>query len=167
MHRALFIDEILQEIFDICSEDGKGGKVTLTYLARCCKTWKDPALDRLWKVLPSVAPLLSLATVIHVSHEIAPSAEVASESSDMVIFHSYAKRVKSITHRQRINTTSPSSRLILQTEDDIHLLPNLTSARISMSGWGEIQTRLSVSRHLRNLQLDLGFKSKASRQDSG
>jgi hypothetical protein len=63
MHQVLLIDEIVQDIFELCFEYADGGKEKLHDLcqvARCCKAWKDPALDRLWRRLPCVIPLLSL-----------------------------------------------------------------------------------------------------------
>ena len=55
MHRALFIDELLREIFSIISEDSSE---PLAALARSCKAWTDPALDFVWMRLTSVVPLL-------------------------------------------------------------------------------------------------------------
>ena len=57
MHSALLIDEILQLIFEIILDHGKP---SLCCAARCCQAWKDPALDRIWRRLPSAVPLLSL-----------------------------------------------------------------------------------------------------------
>jgi hypothetical protein len=57
MHPALLVDEILQLIFEINLDDEKS---SLCRAARCCKAWKDPALDRIWRRLPSAVPLLSL-----------------------------------------------------------------------------------------------------------
>ena len=62
MHRALLIDEVLQLVFDYCAElPAAEPKWTFAQLARCCKAWKDPALDRLWVRMSGVAPLLALA----------------------------------------------------------------------------------------------------------
>lgn len=57
MHPALFIDEIIRYIFDICSEDGRSSLISL---ARCCASWRDPALDIIWVRLSSIVPLLKL-----------------------------------------------------------------------------------------------------------
>lgn len=57
MHAALFIDEILQYVFEVVLDNGKS---SLCCAARCCQAWKDPALDRIWRRLPSAVPLLSL-----------------------------------------------------------------------------------------------------------
>ncbi len=61
MHSALLIDEVLQLIFDFCSDlPDTEPKWTYAQLARCCRAWKDPALDRLWDRLNGVGPLLAL-----------------------------------------------------------------------------------------------------------
>lgn len=57
MQRALLIDEIIRHIFSFSAENGLA---TLNALARCCRTWEDPALDYLWTRLSSIAPLLQL-----------------------------------------------------------------------------------------------------------
>ena len=61
MHPALLIDEVLRNVFDICSEQGL---YTLSRAARCCKAWKDPALDFIWVRLPSAEPLLRLLPAV-------------------------------------------------------------------------------------------------------
>ncbi len=57
MHQVLLIDEILQEIFHWCSVLEVN---VLTQAARTCQAWKEPALDALYRELPSVEPLWSL-----------------------------------------------------------------------------------------------------------
>ena len=61
MHQALFVDEIVRQIFSF-SIDGatRNGHTSLCRAARCCKAWKDPALDALWSQLFCAAPLLRL-----------------------------------------------------------------------------------------------------------
>lgn len=63
MHRALFIDEIIRDVFEFCLDYGQS-KHTLCQVARCCKAWKDPALDKLWSQLSSVQPLLRLVPAL-------------------------------------------------------------------------------------------------------
>lgn len=58
MHQALFIDEIVRDIFGFSVVGGHAGD--LCQLVRCCKAWKDPALDRIWGRLSSAAPLIRL-----------------------------------------------------------------------------------------------------------
>ncbi|KAH7921291.1 hypothetical protein BV22DRAFT_1096712 [Leucogyrophana mollusca] len=152
MHRALLIDEVLQVIFDLCSETGKK---SLCSLARCCKAWKDPALDRIWKRLLSIAPLLSLipgAACTKRSIDIGP----LSPSTTLAVFRSYAKRIRRITNQQSVNL-DPSVLSHLVLDNSLDLLPSLTFARIDASGWGELQNQMSISAKLRTLELDLGF----------
>lgn len=53
MHHRLSIDEILQEIFR-CIES----RSTLYALARTCRTFSDPAVDRIWETLTAIEPAL-------------------------------------------------------------------------------------------------------------
>ena len=61
MHTVLLIDEVLRLILDNCW-GGHEPRQTLATLARCCKAWKDPALDTLWSSITTLAPLLALKT---------------------------------------------------------------------------------------------------------
>jgi len=54
MHHALCIEEILHTIFALCTD------VDLAKAATVSKTWRDPALDTLWRTLPSYKPLLDI-----------------------------------------------------------------------------------------------------------
>ena len=61
MHPVLLIDEVLEMILESCAEwDRTEYLSTLCKVARSCKAWKEPALDRLWQRLDSVEPLLPL-----------------------------------------------------------------------------------------------------------
>lgn len=61
MHAALLVDEILEVILEQCEDWGiQEYRWNLSQLARCCKAWKDPALDRLWGRLDGIQPLLHL-----------------------------------------------------------------------------------------------------------
>ena len=55
MHRALFIREIILDIFGHCSPttplDDSRHKADLAALARTCQIFKEPALDILWEEL--------------------------------------------------------------------------------------------------------------------
>ncbi|KIK14582.1 hypothetical protein PISMIDRAFT_116774, partial [Pisolithus microcarpus 441] len=53
MHHCLSIDEILREIFR-CIES----RSTLYALARTCRTFSDPAVDRIWETLTAIEPAL-------------------------------------------------------------------------------------------------------------
>lgn len=56
MHSVLAVDEIVREIFACPDLD----LPSLCRAARTCKAWKDPALDVVWRFLPSVKPILDL-----------------------------------------------------------------------------------------------------------
>jgi hypothetical protein len=58
MHQALLIDEILRHM--VAFSDN----AELAVLARTCRIFQDPALDRLWSVLYSPAPLLRLLPAV-------------------------------------------------------------------------------------------------------
>ena len=61
MHPALLIDEILQLVLDHCAELAEPSpRWTFAQLARCCRAWREPALDRLWARMDGVGPLLAL-----------------------------------------------------------------------------------------------------------
>lgn len=62
MHPALLIDEILENILNhvLDWDSEKEYRWTLAQLARCCKSWKDPALDRIWKRLADMKPIVGL-----------------------------------------------------------------------------------------------------------
>ncbi|KAH7915285.1 hypothetical protein BJ138DRAFT_1098008 [Hygrophoropsis aurantiaca] len=154
MHQALCIDEILQVIFDICLESEKK---SLCCLARCCKAWKDPALDRIWGTLLSIKPLLTLipdTSCINRTIVIGPP----SSCPNLTTFYSYARRVKRITCQQNVTLYPSALSNITGSVND--LIPNLAFARIDANGWGELQTQLSTSTKLRTLELDLGFNKE-------
>ncbi|KAH9928048.1 hypothetical protein B0H21DRAFT_762819 [Amylocystis lapponica] len=74
-HRALQIDEILRNIFDLCRENNvKGGYRALARCARVSRAFKEPALDVLWDgrdiclVRPLLHPLSSIAKADRGSH---------------------------------------------------------------------------------------------------
>ncbi|KAG6868070.1 hypothetical protein C0993_007803 [Termitomyces sp. T159_Od127] len=163
MQRALLIDEIIRQIFDFSAENGLA---TLNALARCCRTWEDPALDYLWTRLASIAPLLQLIPgvelvdgtyVLNTSHD----------TSDLTRFYFYAPRVKHISHQRRLQV-DPTVLSILR---DKHLpsshptvMPSLRSAKLSATNCNEVQACLSVSGALSKLDIDMGFKNRTSNE---
>lgn len=56
-YHALDIPEILSLIFEASDE------AVLGQLAQCCKTFSNPALDVLWRMLPTPEPLRRLLPV--------------------------------------------------------------------------------------------------------
>ncbi|KAG2358612.1 hypothetical protein BDR07DRAFT_1379257 [Suillus spraguei] len=74
MHRALAITELLSHIFcEVCNDD-EGlnlcrGIKDMARVSQVCKTFRDPALDFLWRNLDSLLPLLRLLPLeIHEEH---------------------------------------------------------------------------------------------------
>jgi hypothetical protein len=70
MHRALFILDILREIFSyidyIPLHNYASPKFkSLAALARTCKTFHDPAMDLLWADIHDLEPLLGCVTRLH------------------------------------------------------------------------------------------------------
>jgi hypothetical protein len=68
MHRALFILEILVEIFkfsDFNLSWYHRSRKTLAALARTCKTFHDPAMDLLWADMDNLQPLFGCVTRLH------------------------------------------------------------------------------------------------------
>jgi hypothetical protein len=59
MHRALTCHDILVEIFESVAHQAKARR-QLAWIARCCKTLSEPALDVLWKELDDLIPLLEI-----------------------------------------------------------------------------------------------------------
>lgn len=65
MHHALYLEEILLNVFSRCSpprsvhQQGHMRRYTadLVALARTCQTFKEPALDVLWMELVDLSPL--------------------------------------------------------------------------------------------------------------
>ncbi|RPD59033.1 hypothetical protein L226DRAFT_614193 [Lentinus tigrinus ALCF2SS1-7] len=91
MHAALLVDEILQLVFGFLSNvPGPANESRWTYaqLARCCRAWSNPALDRLWAHLDGMEPVL---TVLRNCEDAAP------EDAASRVLH-YTVRVRTIAH---------------------------------------------------------------------
>jgi len=65
MHRALFLSEILREIFWYLKDWLSWSEKSLAALARTCKTFNEPAMDFLWANICSIEPLLGCVTRLH------------------------------------------------------------------------------------------------------
>lgn len=70
-HRALLVDEVLENILDHSSECQESRKppTNLRFLnafGRVCKAWKEPALNRLWAKLDGPHPLMRLVQRVQV-----------------------------------------------------------------------------------------------------
>ncbi|KAK0466998.1 uncharacterized protein EV420DRAFT_1506603 [Desarmillaria tabescens] len=152
MHQVLLIDEILQEIFHWCSVLEVN---VLSQAARTCQAWKEPALDALYRQLPSVEPLWSLLPSVNGREEIIPS-------DKLQVFHSYARRVRHISHTTRSTKIlqNPSMYTALCGKNS-YIFPNLTTVKFRLSK-SSSHPSLCLSPRLRELQLDVGFSAKDS-----
>lgn len=63
MHRCLRVPELLDIIFENVQDDLEFFRKNFFSLALTCRLFCEPALDRLWAVLPSIRPFLSLFPV--------------------------------------------------------------------------------------------------------
>jgi hypothetical protein len=60
MHISLLATEILLHIFAIIHDDfGRDSRTILAALARTCRTFKEPALDMLWRNIDGLKPIVS------------------------------------------------------------------------------------------------------------
>ncbi|KZP25523.1 hypothetical protein FIBSPDRAFT_855705 [Athelia psychrophila] len=156
MHQALFIDEIVRHIFSFSADDAvNNGYTSLCRSARCCKTWQEPALDALWSQLFCAAPLIRLIPGVLEKDGVftLPSESVP----DLDIFCSYARRVRIITHRHRRPMDPCIVSLLQSAFSNIHVLPQLSRASISVPSWDAFSVCMAQSPSLRQLTLDLGF----------
>ncbi|KAI0697822.1 hypothetical protein C8T65DRAFT_729326 [Cerioporus squamosus] len=137
--RASTVDEVLQLIFDFCSDlPDTEPKRTYAQLARCCRAWKDPALDRLWDRLNGVGPLLAL--VAKQDEAVAPGTSV---------LRTYADRVKRIAHHDGLKN-APT----LQVPPTV--FPRLESVALSFQGC-MIPHQWALSPFLQHVSVNVGF----------
>ena len=87
MYPALLVDEIIQVIFDSLDRSLTVEELQRTYalLARCCKAWKDLALDRLWITVRGMEPVL---TVLRTCEELKMMSVCSQEVSSLQMLHS-------------------------------------------------------------------------------
>ncbi|KAH9913982.1 uncharacterized protein BXZ73DRAFT_81784 [Epithele typhae] len=135
MYLALLIDEILQLVFDFCGDiPSPEPGWTYSQLARTCKAWKEPALDRLWARLGSIEPLLALQK---------------DDTMNSLVLHAYTSRVKSITLRHAIPKT-------IKTPYPLFELPRLESVTLLSDGCMAPQA-WAVSSRLKHVHINTGY----------
>ncbi|KDR80700.1 hypothetical protein GALMADRAFT_1100723 [Galerina marginata CBS 339.88] len=162
MHSALLIDEVLRQIFHFCSENNLH---SLVCAARSCKAWKDPALDFVWVRLSSLTPLLLLLPGFSITNnEFVYSNDTSPDNSHS--FNSYARRVKHVSNRQKIEIHSSAVTASPFSYSSDVCLPNLETAHISIPRCNALVLPLSLSPNLLRLDIDLGFKSRTPDVDS-
>lgn len=86
---------------------------------------------------------------------------------ELVTFHSYARRIKHITHRRGIPVHSHVLTLLMSEIGnpmlkDIGVLSSLATVQISSSSCDTVQASLTLSARLQHLDLDLGFKTRVA-----
>ncbi|KAL4065841.1 hypothetical protein J3A83DRAFT_4098960 [Scleroderma citrinum] len=140
MHRVLLIDETLRLIFDFCLSF-YGSKKLLCDMALCCKAWKNPALDCIWRDLPSAVPLMALLPGF-------------SLDVNLTTFYAYANRVKSIHFRHEIMVSPDTWAYLCNTG---HLLPNLQTCHIKGTTMVDPRSCTSISPRLKEFSLDVSY----------
>ncbi|OJA11046.1 hypothetical protein AZE42_07186, partial [Rhizopogon vesiculosus] len=65
MHQALFVEDILVEIFSHLKGVSSSTPWCFAALARICKAFYDPAMDLLWADMEDLEPLLGCVTRLH------------------------------------------------------------------------------------------------------
>ncbi|THV02460.1 hypothetical protein K435DRAFT_836332 [Dendrothele bispora CBS 962.96] len=160
MHQALLIDEILENILDSCSDGNSLGRI-----ARTCQAWKEPALNRLWRRLTCIVPLLQLIPGLKEVHGV--YVLDISISPDLRVFFSYASRVKYLVHRHRIRLdSSVTSLLVSQKVSEDPIFSRLSMVQLSLANCPSLGLVFNQARRLRSIDLDLGFKTSSSGQSN-
>ncbi|KAJ7654466.1 hypothetical protein DFH06DRAFT_1047163 [Mycena polygramma] len=151
MHEVLLLDDVLRQILDLCP-------TALPAVARTCRAWKDPALDGIWCHVGSLVPLLNLIpglTYVDGIYDVD-----CNVHPDLRVFTSYAQRIKHIT--QRHHTRLHPALLSVLCTAGTPILNRLASTRLASTDPDCVPAALSLSPSLRQLDLDFGFKRRAS-----
>lgn len=145
--------------------------------SQSCRSWRDPALDLVWDRLTSFEPLLLLlpGAVVFDGEYVCPNFHPIDKLSltylqslsrpiypeDLVVFRSYARRVKHVNYRRAFKV-HPTISSTFDHVLSLNALPNLESIHIYIPRSNGFCLPLHVSHSLRSLDLDLGFKTKNS-----
>ncbi|KDQ52526.1 hypothetical protein JAAARDRAFT_478453 [Jaapia argillacea MUCL 33604] len=134
-HRALQISEIILEIFRYVSDTSPSRTADLAALARCCRSFKDQALDQLWSEMDDVEALLSLIPPLSESYHPRGSHTVRCYKldrhmtpCDWVRFDHYARRIFSLTYKPLYDSGNICCAEVffhLRREKNASLLPRL------------------------------------------
>ncbi|KAF9459066.1 hypothetical protein BDZ94DRAFT_1325056 [Collybia nuda] len=131
-HTALQIEDIIDQILLKLVEDEQVHKADLLSMARCCKSFMAPSLNRLWANMKSVVPLLKL---IDGTEEVQGAIIIADdlEYGELPLrFHAYAKRIHALEYDVTTNFVEIDvSTWIRLAQLEHALLPNLTSLRVT------------------------------------
>ncbi|KAF8447212.1 hypothetical protein L210DRAFT_3525251 [Boletus edulis BED1] len=158
MHPALYVEEILLEIFGHCYDREEYAmhliawqrinKTDLPVLARTCKAFRDPALDILWAELYSLAPLIQClpgASSQIVDDYTLYSLNRPLEQADWDIILNYTRRVRICRlYRSFAVTSECVEELSKPPASTVSIFPNIRNAWIS----GPTKDRFPFLRHL-------------------
>ena len=158
MHSALFVDELLQEVFDHCCSDNEYRK-TLVQLARCCQAWKEPALRKAWENLPSITPLIDLvvsAIILGILSHNPLTPVQATDGASPEELENYARMVKHVSLGTKVEKD-----IMLETlfHDTTPLFPNLQSVAVLMDGCAAPVVHLLLSPMLTTVTADIGVST--------
>jgi hypothetical protein len=95
VHRSLLTERILLNIFDFVHADGNDDE-SLYNFAITCRAFQDPALDVLWRVQMSLAPLIKClpADLWEETIEVEPaSMQVEGDSEEVEILTTLVRRI--------------------------------------------------------------------------
>ncbi|KAH9936007.1 hypothetical protein B0H21DRAFT_63449 [Amylocystis lapponica] len=113
--KALYIEDILREIFEYLPRGFSRGRYDLARTARVCKKFSGPALDLLWRDLPDVGSLFGLFPSFTTATRLIGRDEVdfytfngPISQDDWSRFEYYAKRVRSLCVSFDNTDTDPS-----------------------------------------------------------
>ncbi|KAF9459067.1 hypothetical protein BDZ94DRAFT_1269115 [Collybia nuda] len=131
-HNALEIVDIIDQVLLKLIEDKQAKKTDLVSMARCCKAFEDPSLNRLWASMSSVVPLLKL---IHGVEEFQGSLIITGKIDFKKLpprVQSYAKRIRDVNYDVTGDFSQVDSSTWMRLEHvNGALLPNLRSFRLS------------------------------------
>ncbi|KAF8126051.1 hypothetical protein EV363DRAFT_1349628 [Boletus edulis] len=152
MHPALYVEEILLEIFGQCYDREEStmriNKTDLPALARTCKAFRDPALDILWAELYSLAPLIRClpgASSQIVDKDTLYSLNRPLKQADWDIILNFTCRVRICRLYRSFGVTSECvEELSKPPTSTVSIFPNLCNAWIS----GPTNDRFPFLRHL-------------------
>ncbi|KAF7308448.1 hypothetical protein HMN09_00693700 [Mycena chlorophos] len=153
MHPALLLDDFLRLVF---LELDPEFRPCLVALARTCRAWREPALDILWANMRSLLPLLELIPGL----VCVDGVYNYTDTPDLSIFYSYARRVRSLTQR---HTLRIHPRLL--STFSASTLSGLVSTRLASLDTQSLPAALSFTERLRQLDVDFGFKRRFAAPD--
>ena len=158
MHPALLVDELLQEVFNLCRLDNEYRK-TLVRLARCCQAWKEPALRNAWEDLPCLTPLLKLIVGLAVLLLLDISlirVQNTPYSTPPEELDGYQRMVRHVRLETKVGNDVALGPLF---HDTTPLLPNLQSVAVLMDGCAAPAVHLLLSPMLSSITIDIGVST--------